>query len=161
MRKYFGLIGVAVYRYQDYLLVIDAQIGGYRPSKAFNLGQIQKGVYYNIGATIERDMSEYFKLFIRPSYDIKSFTINIPETGQSIRHRFNALYINVGATYRFPELRRCPIDGCRAQINHAHGNKEYRSPIHPIHKKQNPYYGENYPTLIKYKGKNQRKLNPY
>lgn len=161
MRKYFGTLGAAVYRYQDYLLVLDAQIGGFKPSRTFNLGQIKKGIYYNIGATIERDMSEYFKVFVRPSYDFKNFTINIPETGQSIKHRFNALYVNVGVTYRFPELRRCPIEGCKAQINHAHGNKEYRSKMHPVHKKQNPYYGENYPSLLKYKGRNKKKLNPY
>ena len=47
------------------------------------------------------------------------------------------------------------------QINHAHGNREYRSRMHPIWKKQNPHYGENYPNLIKYKGKNKYKLNPY
>lgn len=161
MRKYFVMVGAALYRYQDYLLVADAQIGSYKPSKAFNLGQIQKGIYYNLGVTIERDMSEYFKIFVRPSYDLKNFTIAIPETGQGIKHRFNAFYINFGATYRIPELRRCVIDGCRAQINHAHGNKAYRSRVHAIYKKQNPYYGENYPSLIKYKGKNKRKLNPY
>jgi hypothetical protein len=161
MRKIFGMAGVAVYRYQYYLLVVDAQIGSYKPSRTFNLGQIQKGIYYNVGLTIERDMSEYLRLFVRPSYDIKNFTLSVPETGLGIKHRFNALYLNIGATYRFPELRRCVIDGCRAQVNHAHGNKEYRSKVHPIYKKQNPYYGENYPRLIKYKGKNNRKLNPY
>lgn len=161
MKKYFGLFGVSVYRYQNYLLVIDGQIGGFKPSKAFNMGQIQKGIYYNFGATIERDLSEYLKAFVRPSYDIKSFTLAIPETGQSIKHKFHAFYFNVGVTYRLPELKRCPIDGCRAQINHAHGNKEYRSRIHPIYKKQNPYYGENHPSLIKYKRKNSKKLNPY
>jgi hypothetical protein len=161
MRKYFGMIGVAVYRYQRNLLVLDAQIGGFRPSKTFNREQIQKGIYYNFGATVERDMSEYFKVFVRPSYDLKNYTLSIPETGQGIKHKFNALYINVGATYRFPELRKCFHKDCNAQINHAHGNKEYRSRIHPIYKKQNPYYGENYPNLIKYKGKNKRKLNPY
>jgi hypothetical protein len=161
MRRFFGMAGVSVLRYQQYLLVADVQIGSFKPSRAFNLGQIQKGLYYNLGVTIERDLSEYFKLFVRPSYDIKKFTIAFPEAGQAIRHGFNAFYLNVGATYRLPELRKCPIDGCKAQINHAHGNKEYRSKRHPIYKKQNPYYGENYPTLLKYKGANKRKLNPY
>ena len=161
MRKFFGVAGVSVFRYQQYLLVVDAQIGSFKPGRAFNLSQIQKGIYYNVGAVIERDMSEYFKIFARPSYDIKSFTLTIPETGQSIKHKFNAFYLNVGVSYRLPELRKCPIDGCKAQINHAHGNKEYRSRMHPVYKKQNPYYGENFPSLFRYKGKNKRKLNPY
>jgi hypothetical protein len=73
----------------------------------------------------------------------------------------NAGYLQVGLSYSIPELPRCYLKDCKIQINHAHGNKEYRSRRHPIYKKQNPGYGENHPTLIKYKGKNKRKLNPY
>jgi hypothetical protein len=85
----------------------------------------------------------------------------LPESGQGIKHRFNAFYLNIGATYRFPELRRCFLKECRAQLNHAHGNKEYRSRVHPIYKKQNPNYGENHPSLLKYKGRNKKRLSPY
>ncbi len=105
-------------------------------------------------------MSEYLRLFVRPSFELKSYKLNVAES-IPITHKFNAFYINVGATYRLPELRRCPVKTCKGQINHAHGNREYRSRIHPIYKKQNPHYGENYPTLLKYKGKNKKKLNPY
>jgi hypothetical protein len=161
LKKYFGMIGASVYRYNDYLLVVDANIGGYSLGKKFDKSVLKKGVFVNLGVSVEREMSEYFRLFVRPSYEIKSYKINIPETSQSITHRFNAFYINVGVTYRFPELRRCFLKTCKAQMNHAHGNREYRSRVHPIYKKQNPHYGENYPTLIKYKGKNKKKLNPY
>jgi hypothetical protein len=161
MKKYFGSFGASVYRYENYLLVVDANIGGYKLGKKFDSSLIDRSLFFNVGVAVEREMSEYFRLFIRPSYDVKSFSINIPETGNAIKHKVNALYINVGATYRIPELRRCFIRNCRAQLNHAHGDREYRSRVHPIYKKQNPHYGENYPTLIKYKGKNKKKLNPY
>lgn len=160
LKKYFAVLGASVYRYENYLLVVDANIGGYKLGKQFQ-GNITKGIYFNLGAAIEREMSEYFRLFVRPSYEFKSYKISVPEGGQSITHRFNAFYFNFGATYRIPELRRCFLKGCHAQINHAHGNREYRSRRHPIYKKQNPHYGENYPVLIKYKGKNKKKLNPY
>jgi hypothetical protein len=161
LQKYFGMIGGTVYRYNEYLLVVDANIGGYNLGKNFDKSAIKKGVFLNLGVAVEREMSEYFRLFVRPSYEIKSYKLNIPETNQSITHKFNAFYLNVGATYRFPELRRCFLKTCKAQMNHAHGNKEYRSRVHPIYKKQNPHYGENHPNLIKYKGKNKYKLNPY
>lgn len=161
LKKYFVLLGASVYRYEEYLLTVDANIGGYSLGKNFDKSVITKGVFVNLGTTIEREMSEYFRLFIRPSYEFKNYDLNFSEAGQSIKHRFNAFYINVGATYRIPELRRCFLKECRIQINHAHGNREYRSRVHPIWKKQNPHYGENYPNLIKYKGKNKRKLNPY
>lgn len=161
LKKYFALIGASVYRYDQYLLTIDANIGGYGLGNKFDMGVISKSLYFNLGATVERELSEYFKLFVRPSYDIKSYDLSIAETGQSIKHKFNAFYVNVGVSYRIPELRKCFIKTCKAQNNHAHGNKEYRSRAHPIHKKQNPQTGENYPELIKYKGKNKNKLNPY
>jgi hypothetical protein len=161
LKKYFLSLGAAVYRYNEYLLVVDANIGGYKLGKDFDAGSIKRGMYVNLGVTLEREMSEYFKLFVRPSYEIKNYKLNFAESGQSITHKLNAFYLNVGATYRIPELRRCFLKNCKAQMNHAHGNREYRSRVHPIYKKQNPHYGENHPTLLKYKGKNKRKLNPY
>ena len=161
LKKYFISLGAAVYRYNEYLLVVDANIGGYKLGKDFDAGSIKKGVFVNLGVTVEREMSEYFRLFVRPSYEIKNYKLNFQESGQSITHKFNAFYINVGATYRIPELRRCFLKSCKAQMNHAHGNREYRSRVHPIYKKQNPHYGENHPVIIKYKGRNKKKLNPY
>lgn len=161
LKKYFILLGASVYRYEKYLLTVDANIGGYSLGKKFDKAIIDRGIFFNLGATVERDMSEYFRLFIRPSYELKSFNLNIQEAGKSVSHGMNAFYLNIGASYRIPELRKCFIKECKAQINHAHGNREYRSRVHPIYKKQNPNYGENYPNLIKYKGKNKRKLNPY
>jgi hypothetical protein len=161
MRKYFAMVGGMVYRYYEYALVVDANIGGYKLGKKFDNAVIQKGIYFNLGATAERELSEYLRLFVRPSYEFKNYKITPPEGSNAITHRLNAWYLNVGLTYRFPELRRCFLKECHAQINHAHGNKEYRSRRHPFWMKQNPHYGENYPTLIKYKGKNKNKLNPY
>jgi hypothetical protein len=161
MKHYFVLVGAEVYRYYEYLLVVDMNIGGYKLGNQFNQGLIDRSLYVNFGATVEREMSEYFRLFVRPSYEIKNYNLAIPEVGQAITHRMNAFNLNFGATYRIPELARCFHPQCHAQINHAHGDKEYRSRRHPIYKKQNPHYGENYPTLIKYKGKNKNKLNPY
>jgi len=161
LNKYFVLLGASVYRYNEYLLTVDANIGGYGLGSKFDKSQITKGIFINLGTTIERELSEYFRLFVRPSYEIRSYDLNIAESGQSIQHKFNAFYLNVGASYRIPELRKCFLKTCRAQLNHAHGDKEYRSRVHPIYKKQSPQTGENYPELIKYKGKNKGKLNPY
>ena len=161
VKHYFGMVGAMVYRYDEYAVVVDANIGGYSLGKDFAKNLMKKSIYLNLGVRGEREFSEYFRLFIRPSYEIKSYKLTIPETSQTLQHRLNGFYVNVGFTYRFPELRRCFLKTCHAQINHAHGNREYRSRRHPIYKKQNPHYGENYPELIKYKGKNKKKLNPY
>ena len=161
LKKYFGMVGGTFYRYDQYLAGADLNIGGYKLGNDFDATLIKKGVYYNLGLFAEREFSEYFKVFIRPSFEIRNYELTVPENGQTIAHRMNSWYINIGARYRLPELRRCPLKDCHAQINHAHGNREYRSRRHPIWKKQNPHYGENYPTILKYKGRNKRKLNPY
>jgi hypothetical protein len=161
VKHYFGMIGAMVYRYEEYALVVDANIGGYSLGKSFAKAKMKKSIYFNLGVTAEREFSEYFRVFVRPSYEIRSYKLTIPETNGTLQHRMDGFYINAGITYRIPELRRCFLKTCHAQINHAHGNREYRSRRHPIYKKQNPHYGENYPVIIKYKGKNKNKLNPY
>ncbi len=161
MRKYYGQIGYSFYRLDQFLFTGDLQIGGYKPGKNFNIDLIQRGVYGNLGVTIERELSEYLRGFIRPSFELKKYTLSLPDGTQPINHRMNAAYLHFGLSYSLPELRKCFHKDCRIQMNHAHGNREYRSRVHPIYKKQNPHYGENHPTLIKYKGKNKRKLNPY
>lgn len=161
MRKYFFLLGGMVYRYYEYAVVVDANIGGYKLGNKFDNAVIKRGMYFNFGITGERQMSEYFRVFVRPSFEFKNYKLSLPEGAKPITHRLNGWNINLGITARLPELRRCYNKDCHAQINHAHGNREYRSRRHPLWKKQNPHYGENYPTLIKYKGKNKNKLNPY
>lgn len=162
MKKYFFLLGVSFYRWNGILFTADANVGGYNPGNNFLKPLIKKGIYANLGVTMEKDFSEYVKVFLRPSFEIKNYTLSIPgSNGRSIVHNLNALYVNIGVSYRLPELAKCYHPDCHAQINHAHGNKEYRSRMHPWYKKQNPHYGENYPKLIKEKRKNRKKLNPY
>jgi hypothetical protein len=158
--RFFGMAGVSFYRSGPYLFTGDIQVGSFSPSN-FDAALATTGVYFNGGVTIERDLSEYLRVWARPSYEFKSFTLNLPEGGNPIDHGMNALYLNIGVTYRIPELPKCFHKDCRIQRNHAHGDREYRSRVHPIYKKQNPNYGENNPNLIKYKGKNKKMLNPY
>ncbi|MFM8912977.1 MAG: hypothetical protein ACKOE6_08695, partial [Flammeovirgaceae bacterium] len=158
--KFYGFLGYSFYRWNEYLFTGDVQVGSFSPTN-FNSSLVTTSTYFNFGVTVERELSEYFKAFVRPSFDFRSFSTAIPESNKSIDHSMNTLYISVGVTYRIPELPKCFLRDCHAQINHAHGNKEYRSRRHPIYKKQNPGYGENDKTIIKYRGKNKRKLNPY
>lgn len=161
IRRFFGTAGVSFYRINEFLFTADLEIGDFKPKSVINSALITKGLYYNFGVTIERDFSEYFRVFARPSFEFKNYSFGVPENGRAIKHNMNAFYLNLGVSYRLPELRKCFLKDCKAQINHAHGNREYRSRVHPIYKKQNPGYGENHKQLIKYRGKNKRKLNPY
>lgn len=161
-KKYFVTLGAKVYRYNEWLLSVDTRVGAYRLGKNFDSNLVQKGIFVNFGATIERELSEYFSAYVRPSFDFKNYTLNLPESSLSVNHSMNALYVGIGIKYRIPEHPKCFIKNCTTQINHQHGNSRvYRSRMHPIYKKQNPHHGENYPKPVKYKRKNRRKVNPY
>ncbi|MEO1053388.1 MAG: hypothetical protein AAFX87_22330 [Bacteroidota bacterium] len=164
--RYFAMMGVTFYRFEEYTASADVQLGFWKLGSDFNNNDIQKSIYLNIGVSGEKDLSEYLRVFVRPSIEFKGYRLLAAGDAPEIRHRLPALFVNVGFRYRFPELPRCPVDGCRTQINHVHvykkkGAVEFRSRVHPIYKWQNPHYGQNNPRLIKYKKKNKKKLNPY
>ena len=150
-RKYYGMVGMNYYRIQQWVFSADVRVGGWKPGRDFNLGQISKGVFVNLGGGFERELSEYFRGFVRPSVEFKSFTLTVPETSGSIKHKAYNLTVNVGALLRLPEKKKCIIKKCQVQIDHLHGDREYRSRMHKIWKKQNPNYGENYPELLRNK----------
>jgi len=152
-KKYFGYVGITTYESWKYKMLADIEFGKVNRGKNFNKSLISSGLYFNFGYTIEKKYSEYFNLFIRPSIEWKSYTVAIPETSLEVNHRQPAIYIKFGATIRMPELARCPVKGCKIQINHVHGGKEYRSRIHPLWKWQNPKYGQNHPVPMRNKGK--------
>lgn len=160
--RWFLMLGGEVFRSKRHMIVIDAKLGSYKQTKKhFNASQIKKGVFFNIGARFERSLSEYVKLYLRPSFEFKNYKLNFPESGYSVTHNLPAFYVSAGISWRLPDLNKCPIKSCKTQKHHHHGRKNYRSRAHPFWKWQNPDYGQNYPQLVKYKGKNKKRVNPY
>ncbi len=160
--RYYAYVGGEVFRSQRHTIAVDAMIGTYKfGKKKFNPDQVRTKLFVNVGISFERSLSEYFKVFVRPSAEFKSYELAIPGLGYTVNHSMPALYVNVGAIIRMPDLNKCPVSQCHSQINHRHGRNVYRSKMHPFWKWQNPNYGQNFPELIKYKGKNKKKKNPY
>ncbi len=160
--RFYGYVGGEVFRSIRHTIAVDAMIGTFKyGKKKFNPDQIKYKLFVNIGVSFERSLSEYFKVFVRPSLEIKSYELTVPGLNYAINHSASAMYFNIGAIIRMPNLNKCSVSQCQTQINHRHGNRVYRSKMHPFWKWQDPNYGQNYPQLIKYKGKNKKKKNPY
>ena len=160
--RWYILLGGEVLRTKRHFIVIDAKVGTYSLSKKkYNLSQIKKVVFFNLGARFERSLSEYVQVFLRPSFEFKNYTLTVPESNYEVLHGLSAFYTEVGLTWRLPARKKCKINSCRTQVHHHHGRNNYRSRVHPFWKWQDPDYGQNYPRLIKYKGKNKKKLNAY
>src|SRR5690606_40319694 len=77
----------------DLSLVVDAQFGKHNRGGAFNKNHLDQGMYFNLGVPIEKNLSEYFRVFIRPAYEFSSYTINLPRSEER----------RVGKESRFPE----------------------------------------------------------
>lgn len=158
-KRYFLYLGGRVWTYYEYSAIVDAQIGMYNLGGNFS---DPKGFYFNLGVSLNRELSEYFTVFVRPSLEYKRFETSLPESSLTVSHKMPAIFLNIGVQLKFPELPKCKISNCETQLNHTHGGgKEWRSRSHPFFKKQNPHYGENYPKFFKYKWRNRKKLSPY
>jgi len=160
-KRFYLMIGSTIIQKGYFTLAADLHIGTMNLGKNWNTAVMQKGIFANLGFSAEQAFSEYLSAFLRPSFEVKGYTISIPETDLSIDHNYNAIYINFGVRLRLPELKKCPFKSCATQINHVHWGSEYRSRKHPIWRWQNPHYGENYRKPFRNRWGNNRKINPY
>ncbi|MAE87766.1 MAG: hypothetical protein CMB80_33840 [Flammeovirgaceae bacterium] len=164
--KYFGLLGYQFYDWWDYSFVAELQLGRANAGKEINQDAIGIGqkFFANIGINIEKNLSEYFRVVVRPSYDIKSYVVNLPDAS-SLRHYNHAFMVQVGVSINIPEIPRSPQKSDHVQLKHVIVDPstgrlmEVRG--QPFWKKQNPKVGENHRRLWRYKLKNRRKIDPY
>lgn len=164
--KFFGIIGYKFYEWWDYSFVAELRLGYAKAGKEINQNAIGIGqnFFTNIGVNIEYHFSEYLRAVVRPAYDIKNYTVNLPDAS-SIRHSNNAFMIQFGLSLNIPEIPRSPMKSDHVQLKHvimdpATGRlMEVRG--QPIWKKQNPKVGQNHRRLWRYKLKNRRKIDPY
>lgn len=164
--KIFGMVGYQFYEWWDYTFALELQLGRAKAGKEINTTALAIGqnFFTNIGLNIEHNLSEYFRVVVKPSYDIKSYVINLPE-GSSIRHNNSAFMLQVGLSINIPEIPRSPMKSDHVQLKHVITDPrtgrlmEVRG--QPIWKVQNPKVGQNHRRLWRYKWRNKRKLDPY
>ena len=162
--KLFGVVGYRFYQFWRYDFVAELQVGRINAGKQFNSAVITRGTYTNFGISIENNWSEYFRVIIRPSFDFKKYTIDIPG-GASVSHRYPSFFIQAGISINIPDIPRSPMKSDHVQLKHVYTNPKTGQLMEvrgqPIWKRQNPKVGENHRKLWRYKGRNKKKLNPY
>ena len=158
MFRYYFTAGAKVYHIMGWDYNIDFQIGKVKYGKQYDKNLLQNGIYFNIGLPFEYELSEYFWLVVRPSFDVKNYSMTVSGSNNestSFQHNQPAFYLNFGVRMKLPEIKRCPVKSCRTQLKHVHGSREFRG--QPFHKEQNPKIGELYPELEQYKRKKKSK----
>ena len=148
--RLYATVGYRFYQFWSYDFVAELQVGRISAGKQFNKGAISRGLYTNLGVSIENNWSEYFRIIVRPSFEFKSYTVNIPD-GSSVRHKYPTFFIQAGVSINIPDIRRSPMKSDHVQLKHVYNDpktgrrEEVRG--QPIWKHQNPKIGENHRTL--------------
>jgi hypothetical protein len=141
--RYFGNVGVEFYRWYEYHYYFDVYAGIMKYGSGFDRSLLNGSMFINLGIPIEREFSEYFKVYVRPSWEFKNFSMGLPGSDRTIKNSFQGFFVNIGFRYNMPDLRRCPIKSCETQKIHTHqGMGDLRG--RPFYKKQRPQIGENY-----------------
>ncbi|MFC4872017.1 hypothetical protein [Negadavirga shengliensis] len=99
--------------------------------------------YYAVGLRVEREFSEYTKLFVRPAVELRNLqyeNVDLMEM-QPIRQLLYTVHVGVGL--RLPGTKRCKVPGCAVVMKHIHNGVEYRgsSIWKRQHRKIGQWYG--------------------
>jgi len=164
MFRYYFTAGAKVYHVKGWDYNVDLQIGKVKYGGQYDKSRFQNGIFFNLGLPFEYELSEYFYVVVRPSFDFKSYTTTTaggggatPTEGTSFQFNQPAFYLNFGVRMKLPEIKRCPVKSCKTQLKHVHGSREFRG--QPFYKEQNPKIGELYPELIQEKNRRKNKKN--
>lgn len=158
--RYYGMLGYSVYEYYDNAFGVDIQAGIIRMGNGFDSNLTEATPYFNIGVTIEKVFSEYFRVYLRPAYEFKRFNLQLPAGPTTIvNHRNSSVFLTLGVSINYPEMPRSPIKADKTQMKHyvtdprTGVRREVRG--QPFWRKQDPKIGELYPELIKNRRKRQ------
>lgn len=128
--------------------ILEGEYGTMKISKAYDSHLSVAEPFYSLGLRIEREFSEYARLFVKPaasfsnlSYDktVISDNLEVLET-QTIKQ--NLYTVNVGLSISIPGTKRCKVPGCGVVMKHLHNGVEYRGSS--IWKLQNRKVGQWY-----------------
>ena len=162
LSRWYFLLGYSVHEFYDIAIGVDVRAGKYYLGPGFSSQMSPTSPFINVGVSVEKVFSEYFRVYLRPSYEIKSFTSPLPEavSGDLLINN-HALTLTLGVSINYPDLPRSPIPNDKTQMKHYVSDSQGNRMLvrgQPLWKKQDPKIGELYPELIKSKRKRRTKF---
>ena len=137
--KMFGSISYNAYQYGDLSLLADLSAGVWKArSQDINGDVATFDPFFNIGLIFEKKISKYFKVYIRPSFEIRQYTL--ADGAISVPHKFSVFTIDIGALIKYPVYPRNRFKAHRVQMEHVFNGKIYRG--RSIFQRQNPRIGQ-------------------
>ena len=165
--KYYGILGYKFFAEWKSALVGEIQIGNVKSSGEFNNDLMKSSLMVNLGLNYEYHFSEYLRFILKPSFEIKSYKMDILDASgallDEVSHNYNAFYMQAGISINIPELRRSPLAADHVQLKHVIMDpkkgrlEEVRGQV--LWKEQNPKMGQNHRRLIRNKAFNKKKIS--
>lgn len=87
---------------------------------------VSQDPYYGVAVRIERDVSEYTKLFIKTGAEVRSFVYQTSEITDFQNIKQTLFGAQIGFALRLPGTKRCRIQGCGVVMKHLHNGVEHR-----------------------------------
>ncbi|MBO3697310.1 hypothetical protein [Roseivirga sp. E12] len=138
--KLFGSLSYNLYTLGDYSIHADVLGGVWKvKAKQVNKEVVNYDPFFNIGVMFQMKFSKYFKGYIRPSFEMRSYTVSNDLV--NIQHKFSVFSIDLGLLFKYPIYPRNKYKADQVQMEHIFNNKIYRG--RPFYRKQNPRFGQN------------------
>jgi hypothetical protein len=130
---------------QEYLwrFILDGEFGRLISRGNFDSAVTMDEPYYGVGFRIERDLSEYTHVYVRPAVSIRNFNYSNIDLMENQSMTQTMTTIQIGASLRIPSTKRCKVPGCGVVMKHLHNGVEYRgsSIWKRQHRKVGQWYG--------------------
>lgn len=138
--KLFASLSYNFYTLGDYSIHADVLGGVWKvKAKQVNKEVINYDPFFNIGVMFQMKFSKYFKGYIRPSFEMRSYTVSNELV--NIQHKFSVFSIDLGLLFKYPIYPRNKYKADQVQMEHIFNSKIYRG--RPFYRKQNPRFGQN------------------
>lgn len=136
----FGSLTYNFYSLGDFSMLADVKGGVWKiKTSQVNNELITYDPFVNVGVMFQTTFSKYFKGYIRPSVELRSYTLANDVVTSS--HQFTLFSVDFGLLLKYPTYPRNPYPAHQVQMEHVFNGKMYRG--RPFYQKQNPRYGQN------------------
>ncbi|GAB3657667.1 hypothetical protein GCM10028791_30280 [Echinicola sediminis] len=113
---------------QDYpwRFVLEGEYGSITVKEGYDRRLTATEPYYGLGLRIEREFSEYTKVFLKPNAEFRKFNYELEDPRESQAIDQQIFTVNLGLAIRMPGTKRCKFPGCGVKMKHLHNGVEYR-----------------------------------
>jgi hypothetical protein len=116
-----------VRQYYPWRVVLEGDYGFFFMRETFDPRvEVSEAPFVGYGIRLERDLSEYAKLFVKGSMEKREFTFSASNFSEVQNFGQNYFGIQMGLAFVLPGTQRCPIKGCGVVMKHAHNGIEFR-----------------------------------